>query len=297
MHACGHDVHMAALVALARAAHALGEELPARAAGGLPAERGGLPLRRASSSPRGELAAIAPAAVVAAHVHPELPWGTRRARPRRRQRLERRRRDHRRRASPRTAPTRTSGATRSSRSPQIVVALHAQVGAADRPAAPGRADGRRARGGQRRERDPRAGARARGSLRAHRPRTAWRCASWSRRSSPASPPRTAAARSVAARSPASRRSRTTRGIVARARELLAGAGLARGAASGAPAARTTSPSSARSRRSRWRSSGSTAPRASRAARFTTPSSCRPTAPSARSRARRPCCTWPRLHTL
>ncbi len=29
MHACGHDVHMAALVALARAAHTLGEELPA----------------------------------------------------------------------------------------------------------------------------------------------------------------------------------------------------------------------------------------------------------------------------
>ena len=29
MHACGHDVHMAALVALARAAHELGEALPA----------------------------------------------------------------------------------------------------------------------------------------------------------------------------------------------------------------------------------------------------------------------------
>src|ERR1700730_4028226 len=29
MHACGHDVHMASLVALARAAHGLGEALPA----------------------------------------------------------------------------------------------------------------------------------------------------------------------------------------------------------------------------------------------------------------------------
>ncbi|MHB8235564.1 MAG: M20/M25/M40 family metallo-hydrolase, partial [Solirubrobacteraceae bacterium] len=29
MHACGHDVHMAALVALVRAAHALGDALPA----------------------------------------------------------------------------------------------------------------------------------------------------------------------------------------------------------------------------------------------------------------------------
>src|SRR5205814_1797050 len=29
MHACGHDVHMAALVALARGAHALAGELPA----------------------------------------------------------------------------------------------------------------------------------------------------------------------------------------------------------------------------------------------------------------------------
>jgi amidohydrolase len=74
MHACGHDVHMAALVALARAAHALGEELPvALLAVFQPSEEaypsGAEQLTR-------ELAALAPAAVLAAHVHPELRWGS-----------------------------------------------------------------------------------------------------------------------------------------------------------------------------------------------------------------------------
>jgi metal-dependent amidase/aminoacylase/carboxypeptidase family protein len=103
MHACGHDVHMAALVALTRAAHALREQLPAPLlavlqpseeaypsgaeeltrgprAQGLPAElehsatseiEGG-PARRGA----GPLAEHGPAAIVAAHVHPELRWGT-----------------------------------------------------------------------------------------------------------------------------------------------------------------------------------------------------------------------------
>jgi amidohydrolase len=77
MHACGHDVHMAALVALARAAH------PLAAHGALPAPLLAVfqPSEEAYPSgaerlARGELAAIAPAAIVAAHVHPELRWGT-----------------------------------------------------------------------------------------------------------------------------------------------------------------------------------------------------------------------------
>ncbi len=131
MHACGHDVHMAALVALTRAAHTLGEQLPApllavlqpseeaypsgarELAHGMPTEtelaRGvptetklahgmptetklahgmptktelthGVPTETARAAPpdsgRGPLAELAPAAIVAAHVHPELAWGT-----------------------------------------------------------------------------------------------------------------------------------------------------------------------------------------------------------------------------
>jgi amidohydrolase len=72
MHACGHDVHMAALVALARAAHALGEALPA------PLLAVFQPSEEAHPSGAEQLldalAAVAPAALVAAHVHPELPW-------------------------------------------------------------------------------------------------------------------------------------------------------------------------------------------------------------------------------
>jgi len=75
MHACGHDVHMAALVALTRAAHALGEELPAPLLAIFQPSEEAYP-SGAEQLAREELAAIAPAAVVAAHVHPELGWGT-----------------------------------------------------------------------------------------------------------------------------------------------------------------------------------------------------------------------------
>ena len=74
MHACGHDVHMAALVALARAAHALAQELPAPLLAVFQPSEEAYP-SGAQELARGELAALAPAAVVAAHVHPELPWG------------------------------------------------------------------------------------------------------------------------------------------------------------------------------------------------------------------------------
>jgi amidohydrolase len=75
MHACGHDVHMAALVALARAAHALGGALPAPLIALFQPSEEAYP-SGAEQLARGELATLAPAAVVAAHVHPELPWGT-----------------------------------------------------------------------------------------------------------------------------------------------------------------------------------------------------------------------------
>ncbi len=75
MHACGHDVHMAALVALTRAAHPLGEQLPAALTAIFQPSEEAYP-SGAEQLAREALPAIAPAAVVAAHVHPELPWGS-----------------------------------------------------------------------------------------------------------------------------------------------------------------------------------------------------------------------------
>ncbi len=75
MHACGHDVHMAALVALTRAAHELAEELPAPLLAVFQPSEEAYP--SGAEQLAGEpLATLAPAAVVAAHVHPEVPWGT-----------------------------------------------------------------------------------------------------------------------------------------------------------------------------------------------------------------------------
>jgi amidohydrolase len=73
MHACGHDVHMAALVALARAAHALGEALPAPLLAVFQPSEEAYP--SGAEQLVGPLTAHAPAAMVAAHAHPELPWG------------------------------------------------------------------------------------------------------------------------------------------------------------------------------------------------------------------------------
>jgi amidohydrolase len=75
MHACGHDVHMAALCALARAAHALGEQLPAPLLAVFQPSEEAYP-SGAEQLARGELAKLEPAALVAAHIHPELEWGT-----------------------------------------------------------------------------------------------------------------------------------------------------------------------------------------------------------------------------
>ncbi|HWJ49815.1 MAG TPA: M20 family metallopeptidase, partial [Solirubrobacteraceae bacterium] len=74
MHACGHDMHMAALVALTRAAHALGENLPAPLLAVFqPSEE--VHPSGAKALVEGALANAAPTAIIAAHVHPELPWG------------------------------------------------------------------------------------------------------------------------------------------------------------------------------------------------------------------------------
>jgi amidohydrolase len=75
MHACGHDVHMAALVALARAAAALGDELPAPLLAVFQPSEEAYP-SGARQLADGELASAGASAIVAAHIHPELPWGT-----------------------------------------------------------------------------------------------------------------------------------------------------------------------------------------------------------------------------
>jgi len=74
MHACGHDVHMAALVAVTRAAAGLGE-LPAPLLSVFQPSEEAYP-SGARELAGGELARAAPAAGVAAHIHPELPWGS-----------------------------------------------------------------------------------------------------------------------------------------------------------------------------------------------------------------------------
>jgi amidohydrolase len=73
MHACGHDVHMAALVALARAAAEL-ESLPAPMLAVFQPSEEAYP-SGAQELAEGELAGAELAAVVGAHVHPELAWG------------------------------------------------------------------------------------------------------------------------------------------------------------------------------------------------------------------------------
>jgi amidohydrolase len=75
MHACGHDVHMAALVALARAAAGLGGELRAPLLAVFQPSEEAYP-SGAQQLALGALAGAAPRAVLAAHVHPELAWGS-----------------------------------------------------------------------------------------------------------------------------------------------------------------------------------------------------------------------------
>jgi amidohydrolase len=75
MHACGHDVHVAALVAVVRAAHSMSKDLPAPLLGLFqPSEErhpsGALDVIQ-SSDLLGDVRAV-----IAAHLHPDLTWGT-----------------------------------------------------------------------------------------------------------------------------------------------------------------------------------------------------------------------------
>ncbi|MEZ5078953.1 MAG: M20 family metallopeptidase [Solirubrobacterales bacterium] len=72
MHACGHDVHMAALVALTRAVAGLGQAPPMLAFFQPSEERPPSGARAFLSEP---LAGQPVRAVVAAHVHPDIPFG------------------------------------------------------------------------------------------------------------------------------------------------------------------------------------------------------------------------------
>ncbi len=73
MHACGHDVHMAALVALSRASHQLAGALPVPLLAVFQPSEEAYP--SGAEQILDELTASRPAAVVAAHIHPELGWG------------------------------------------------------------------------------------------------------------------------------------------------------------------------------------------------------------------------------
>jgi amidohydrolase len=74
MHACGHDVHAAALVALMRAARAVEERLPAPLMAVFQRSEETQPSGAKMLVDEGDLGCRA-RAIVAAHVHPNLPWG------------------------------------------------------------------------------------------------------------------------------------------------------------------------------------------------------------------------------
>ena len=76
MHACGHDVHIAALVALVARGGGPRRAAAGAAAGDLPALRGGLSLGRAADRRAGPRRARAAGGASRAHIHPELPWGS-----------------------------------------------------------------------------------------------------------------------------------------------------------------------------------------------------------------------------
>jgi amidohydrolase len=75
MHACGHDVHMAALVALFRAAGGAAESLPKSLVALLQPSEEAYPAG-ADLIVREGVLAEGTGAVVAVHVHPEVPWGS-----------------------------------------------------------------------------------------------------------------------------------------------------------------------------------------------------------------------------
>ena len=76
MHACGHDVHAAALVALLRAGRALGDRLPAPMMGVFQPSEEAYPSGAQLLIREGHLNGDAVRAFVGAHLQPELPWGS-----------------------------------------------------------------------------------------------------------------------------------------------------------------------------------------------------------------------------
>ena len=75
MHACGHDVHASALVALVRAAHRLAGELPAPLLAVFQPSEEAYPSGAELLDREGALGDRV-RAVVGAHVHPDVPWGS-----------------------------------------------------------------------------------------------------------------------------------------------------------------------------------------------------------------------------
>ena len=75
MHACGHDVHMAALVALFRASGCIERSLPKPLLAFFQPSEEAYP-SGADLAVKEEALAGRVGAIVAAHVHPEVPWGT-----------------------------------------------------------------------------------------------------------------------------------------------------------------------------------------------------------------------------
>jgi len=76
MHACGHDVHLAALTAVGRAARAAGAELPVPVLAVLQPREEAIPSGATDIVASGLLDAHQPLAMVAVHVQHQLPLGT-----------------------------------------------------------------------------------------------------------------------------------------------------------------------------------------------------------------------------
>ena len=253
MHACGHDVHMAALTALARAANALADELRC-AAGALQPSEEAYPSGAEQLAPQ-ELAATHPRRCSPRTFIPSFPGarsGWTRASstpPATRSRSPSR-------VALRTAPTRTSAATRSSRSRRSW-SRSTRRSPAGRPAGPAVLTIGTIEGGSADNVIPR-GPRGRSATRPQRRGPAdlrelvERSASGVAAAHGCTAIEITAGRAAARERPRARRRR------ARADR----SGRLGSPSSGAPAALTTSPSSASSPRSRWPSSGCTAPRAS-----------------------------------
>ncbi|MEP6812684.1 MAG: amidohydrolase [Actinomycetota bacterium] len=74
MHACGHDVHAAALVALLRSARGIAEALPLPLTAIFQPSEESYPSGAEQLVRDGSLAGLG--AIVAVHLHPDLPWGS-----------------------------------------------------------------------------------------------------------------------------------------------------------------------------------------------------------------------------